>query len=136
MNLKLLISIFSLCSMSCMAMDLDSSMTTAEKKMTGYDSLTKEQKKELNLWLTKNTMPVQKSPQQAALSLNINIDGGRQLILSDGTKWEVAPEDQSISNLWLTPIPLKLLPGGSPEYPNVLMNADAEKEKVKVRQIH
>ena len=136
MNLTLLISIFSLCSMSCMAMDLDSSMTTAEKKMTGYDSLTKEQKKELNLWLTKNTMPVQKSPQQAALSLNINIDGGRQLILSDGTIWEVAPEDQSISNLWLTPIPLNLLPGGSPEYPNVLMNADAEKEKVKVRQIH
>jgi hypothetical protein len=136
MNKKLLIALFSLCSISCMAIDLDSDMTAEDKKTTGYDSLTKEQKKALNLWLTKNTMPVKKNAEQAALSLNINIDGGRLLILSDGTKWEVAPEDRNISGLWLTPISLKILPGGSPEYPNVIMNSDSEKEKVKDKQVH
>jgi len=119
-----------------MAIDLDSSMTSDEKQKTGYDFLTKEQKKQLNLWLTKNATLVKKNAEQAALSLDINIDGGRQLILSDGTKWEVAPEDRSISSLWLTPIPLKILPSGSQEYPNVIMNGDSEKEKVKVKQIH
>jgi hypothetical protein len=119
-----------------MAIDLNSSMTSDEKQKTGYDSLTQEQKKQLNLWLRKNTTLVKKNVEQAALSLNINIDGGRQLLLSDGTQWEVAPEDRSISSLWLTPIPLKILPGGSQEYPNVIMNSDSEKEKVKAKQIH
>ncbi len=132
---KLLISLFSLYSLSCAAVDLDSSMTSEEKKSTGYDSLTKQQKKELNLWLTKNTTLVKKSPEQTTLSLNINIEGGKELILSDGTKWEVAPEDQSISALWLTPVPLKLLANPSAEYPNLLVNLDAEKERVRVKQI-
>ncbi len=136
MNKKLLISLFSFCSISCMAMDLGSDMTPEEQQKTGYNSLTKEQKKELNLWLTKNATLVKKNAEQAALSLNINIDEGRKLILSDGTKWEVAPEDRSISSVWLTPIPLKILPGGSQEYPNVIMNSDSEKEKVKAKQIH
>ena len=134
MNLKLLISLFSLYSLSCRALDLQSIMTQEEQKKTGFASLTKKEKKELNLWLTKNVTLIKKNPEKEFLSLNINIQNGRELILSDGSKWEVAPEDQKISSIWLTPIPLKLVTSDSQEYPHLLINLDSEKEQVKVRQ--
>lgn len=118
---------------SCFALDLDSMMTPKEKKETGYSSLSKQEKKELNQWLTKNLIAVQKTPTQSSLSLDVNIQSGSQLILSDGSRWEVDPQDRPVSSLWLTPVPLILAGSDSAEYPKILINVDAQQQKVKVR---
>ena len=60
------------------------------------------------------------------LTLSVNIDGGRELILSDGSHWEVAPEDRPISSLWITPFPLKLTQGQDPAYPCILRNLNTQ----------
>ena len=126
---------FTLYSLSCSALDLNSMMSEEEKHKTGYESLTKQEKKELNQWLTKRVIPIQKNPNLEPLSLNINSQSGKELLLSDGSKWEVSPEDQKISSIWLTPIPLELLPSDSKEFPYFLINLDVKTEKVKVRPI-
>ncbi len=76
------------------------------------------------------------TPQKAGdskLSLDINSQSGKQLILSDGSKWVVSPDDQKISSVWLTPIPLSLVPNTSKDYPYYLINQDSKNEKVKVK---
>ena len=133
MKKHILTSLFILHALPCMALDLNFMMSEKEKQQTGYESLTKQEKKELNQWLTKHVIPIQKKPELNPLSLNINSQNGKELLLSDGSKWEVSPEDQKISSIWLTPIPLELLPSGSKDYPYFLINLDVEKEKVKVR---
>ena len=127
---------FYLCFCSvCFGLNLDTLMSPDEKKETGYNTLSKQEKKKLNEWISKNLELQSKKESSASLSLNINIQSGTELILSDGSKWEVDPQDHATSSVWLTPIPLKLVPSKSKEYPYLLINKDAEKEQVKVRPI-
>ncbi len=115
------------------SLDLDSMMTAQEKKITGYSSLTPEEKKHLNYWISEHFTISPDTLGHTPLSLNINIDNGRELILSDGTHWDIAPEDQKISSLWLTPFPLEITPTDSKEYPFLLHNLTTE-EKVKAKE--
>jgi hypothetical protein len=133
MKTKILTALFTLSCLSCMAIDLSSLMSEQEQTETGYSSLTKKQKKELNLWLSKNVTAHSSKNTNSSLSLNINSQNGKQLILSDGTKWDVSPDDQKISSVWLTPIPLSITPNTSKDYPYTLMNQDSKNEIVKVK---
>jgi len=89
----------------------------------------------MNAWITKNLVAVQTPTKQSTLLLSVNIQAGNQLLLSDGSKWAVDPEDLKISSLWLTPIPLLLVSSDSPDYPKTLINLDSQNERVKVRPI-
>lgn len=136
MNLKIILSsLFSLSSFFCTASDLDSMMTKEEKKKTGYDSLSKKKKQALEEWIDKHFTPIEKNIERPQLSLSINVQNGKELILSDGSKWAVDPEDQAISGAWLTPFPLKFIKSNSQEYPQFLINLDDPTEKIKVRPI-
>jgi hypothetical protein len=112
---------------------LDSLMSEKDKKETGYNTLSSQQKSALNRWIHKH-FSLNKKNEDSSLSLSVNVRSGAELILSDGSKWEVAPEDQSISSLWITPFPLKIIPDKSPSYPFTLINLSSE-ERVKVKPI-
>ena len=42
------------------------------------------------------------------LTVDENREGGRVLLLSDGTMWEIAPEDRRITGVWIFPSPLSI----------------------------
>lgn len=60
--------------------------------------------------------------REAPLTLAENLQGGSQLRLSDGSLYEVAPEDRQKTTFWLTPIPMTVGQGGSTQYPATLTN--------------
>lgn len=116
------------------SVDLDTMMSIDDQKDTGYSSLTPKEKKHLNEWISKHFILPPDIIGNTPLSLNINIQNGQELVLSDGTHWEVAPEDRKISDIWLTPFPLQIIPSDSKEYPFFILNLTS-KEKVKAKQL-
>jgi hypothetical protein len=108
-------------------------MTTEEKKTTGYNTLSSQEQKALNDWIEAHFSPHQ--DKKDSLYLNINIQNGKVLILSDGSEWEVAPEDRSISSLWITPFPLEIKAEGSQDYPDTIFNLNNPSEKVRVKKL-
>lgn len=133
-NMKFIyVGLFFLGSFGFADLSLDSLMTEEEKVDTGYNTLTVDQKQALNRWISGH-FSLQIKTGEVPLSLSINVEGGKVLILSDGSKWEVAPSDQVVSSLWLTPFPLKLVPSQSKEYPQEILNLQTQ-EKVLVRQV-
>ncbi len=75
-----------------------------------------------------------------AISLNsivyvsANMQGGKELILTDDSKWEVDPEDQAVSEFWIGSFPIKISLEGSKEYPYLLKSIHSQK-KVKARPL-
>lgn len=134
MQIKYWTALFMIGTTLAFSIDLDSMMSSKEKKSTGYDSLTSDEKKQLNTWISENFTPIPDTLGHTPLSLNINIDNGRVLILNDGSYWEVAPEDRKISSFWLTPFPLEITPRDSQAFPFFILNITTQ-EKVKARQI-
>jgi hypothetical protein len=116
------------------SVDLGSMMSEDDQKDTGYSSLTSQEKKHLNEWISKHFILPPEIIGNTPLSLTINIQNGQELVLSDGTHWEVAPEDRKISDIWLTPFPLEIIPRDSKEYPFFILNLSS-KEKVKAKQL-
>jgi hypothetical protein len=113
--------------------DLDSMMSSKDKKNTGYDSLTPEEKKNLNRWISEHFSSHPDPIGSIPLSLSINIDNGRKLQLSDGSFWEIDPVDQKTSSVWLTPFPLEITPSDSKTYPFTIQNLTSQ-ESVKARK--
>jgi hypothetical protein len=109
-------------------------MSPEEKKQTGYDSLNSEEKQALNAWI--QNYYFSNHSREENLSLSVNVHNGKELILSDGSHWEVHPEDRKTSSIWLTPFPLRIqmIANPSSEYPDLLINLSSE-EKVKVKPI-
>ena len=116
------------------SLSLESMMSPEEKEQTGYNSLSSKEKQALDTWMQNHCLP-NHSPEET-LSLSVNVHYGKELILSDGSHWEVHPEDRKISSVWLTPFPLQIQTLASPssEYPDLLINLSSE-EKVKVKPI-
>lgn len=68
------------------------------------------------------------------LTLDENLHNGKVLKLSNGTLWEVAPQDVEITEIWIFPFPLKLGKSGNKAYPYYLQNLRS-KTKVLVRPL-
>lgn len=115
--------------------NLDSLMTKDEKKETGYNSLTAKQKKTLNAWISQHFSLIEQDEEKEEISLSVNLQSGSQLILSNGSKWEVDPKDRKLSSLWLTPFPIKIVPSSSSEYPFLLVNLYDTNEKVQAKRL-
>ena len=50
------------------------------------------------------------------------MNGGKELHLSDGTIWEIRPEDVIISGSWLFPSDIAISSSGDAKYPHRLTN--------------
>jgi hypothetical protein len=100
---------------------LDSSMTAEQQQSTGVSTLSPEQKKALESWLNANFEP-KKIKAAGSLSLSENIENGKQLRLSNGALYEIAPQDRVHTALWITPFPITIEKSGDPSYPDKLIN--------------
>ena len=115
--------------------DLDTMMTEQDKRATGLDLLNPSQKQALAEWIEQHfVLKAKPVSEEKSLYLSVNIQNGKELILSDGSQWEVAPENRSISGLWITPFPLKITCIGGTEYPYELINLNTL-EKVRIKRI-
>lgn len=128
------------------ATNLDQQMSLQEKQQTGVVNLTMKQKQALAGWIDKNyvligssTQMPNQAPSQAPstdsnLTLSVNVQNGQQIILSDGTRWQIQPQDVKTSAVWLTPVPILVMQGTDPNYPYVLTNQSSN-QSVRAKQI-
>jgi len=56
------------------------------------------------------------------LTVDLNLHNGKVLVLSDGTSWEVAPQDLTTSQSWILPSPLLIEKSNNTYYPYKLIN--------------
>lgn len=96
-------------------------MSEDEMKKTGVETLNKTQKQHLEEWIKKN-MPDTEATSNKYITMSENIDGGKILKLSDGSKWEVDPRDLSTSELWLFTFPVKVSKKGNGQFPYEIKN--------------
>ncbi len=114
---------------------LDKMMTRDEKERTGVNDLNYTQKQELEGWLNSNFDEKEDRKQKSdQLYLSLNIDNGSKLELSDGSTYEVAPEDRLYSVYWITPFPLRLSDSDDDKYPIKITNMNTG-TSVNARQI-
>lgn len=115
---------------------LDEVMSRDVQQKTGVANLTPLQKSALEDWLNANfEVKSSKVERQAPeIMLSINIEGGRKLQLSDGTMWEVDPNDVVQSSVWITPFPIRIVPSDSTDYPFLLVNKTSG-VSVKARKV-
>ncbi len=105
---------------------LDTVMSEEEQKKTGITKLSFQEKLALEDWLNKTfVLKVQEEKPQTPLSLSINIDNGKKLLLSDNSVWEIAPDDLKTSAIWITPFPVKITPSNNPNYPFIITNTNS-----------
>jgi len=55
--------------------------------------------------------------------LQENLKNGRYIRLSDGTLWNIRPQDTSITQSWITPAEIIVSQSGDPNYPYKLTNS-------------
>ena len=104
-------------------MRLNEVMTVDEQKKTGVAGLSDIQKKELESWINdKFVLKTTNTPAAQQIYLQQNMQSGAQLMLSDGSIYEVAPTDRSKTVFWLTPIAIMIEPSGDPNYPSKITN--------------
>ena len=128
--------------------NLDQQMTLQEKQQTGVVNLTLKQKQALAAWIdghytltseaqsSNPTQPAQPNAamQEHALTLSVNSQNGQQLLLSDGSRWQIHPQDVKISSIWLTPITVGLKRGTDPNFPYIITNLSTN-QSVRAKQI-
>jgi hypothetical protein len=102
---------------------LDQLMSQDDQQKTGVVNLDASQKSALESWIDQNFTPKPKN-EKKSLSLALNLNGGKKLLLSDHSLYEVAPSDVSISSAWLSPIDIQIVPSEDPNYPVRLINTD------------
>jgi len=121
-------------------MRLNEVMSVDEQKKTGVSGLSDVQKKELESWINDKFVlkTVTAAPAAPPIYLQQNIQGGTQLMFSDGSVYEIAPTDRAKATFWLTPIAITLEPSGDPNYPskitNTLTNVSVNGKMVKAPQ--
>ncbi len=120
---------------------LNEVMPREVQKKSGVAELTYHQRLALEKWL--NETFVLKNPQETtkkdeSLYLSQNIDHGKKLELSDGSLWEVAPDNVERASFWILPFPLYFVKNNDPldnnEFPLKLINQNTGLG-VKVRQL-
>lgn len=69
---------------------------------------------------------IHEKQQEENLSVEENLYGGKILVLSDGSSWEVAPQDRYLSQNWLTPVFLEIEKSAHPYYPYRIINTESK----------
>jgi hypothetical protein len=120
---------------------LDDVMTPSVQKKTGVDGLSYRQRLALEQWLNENFVMKNQAEEKKiskGIYLSQNIDNGRQLELSDGSLWEVSPDDTTKASSWILPFPLKIEPNDDPvdkdQYPSKILNQNTG-FSVKVKMV-
>lgn len=106
---------------------LDLEMTPQDKKKTGVFKLREAEKAHLQQWIDsryeKREVPLAQAPVPAKPELSENFYNGKFIRLSDGSLWQVRPQDTAITQGWITPVEIRVAPSSDPEYPFKLSNS-------------
>lgn len=106
---------------------LDYEMSTQEKKLTGVSKLTDKEKAALQRWIDsryeKREVAVAKNLAEKHPTLSENLKNGNYLRLSDDTLWEIRPQDNALSQGWITPAEIVITQSGDAQYPSKLTNS-------------
>lgn len=104
------------------AASLDANMSPKDKKNTGIYKLSDQEKASLKEWVDNSyTRPsTRKTPSP---SLSENLYSGSYLKLTDGSNWNVRPEDTPISQGWISEVEIIIAPSDDPDYPFTLTNS-------------
>lgn len=118
---------------------LDDVMSKEEEKRTGVNKMNHNQRMALEEWLNKNFILKAQAERSEtatndAIFLSENLDGGQRLKLSDGSIYQIAPDDLARSSLWITPIEIKISQGTDPNFPYLLINVDSG-SALKAKQV-
>ena len=77
----------------------------------------------------------QKSEKKVAGPLlQENLKNGSYIRLSDGSLWNIRPEDTPITQGWITPVEINATPSGDKDYPYTLTNS-LTGSSVKARKV-
>lgn len=72
--------------------------------------------------------------KESNLAVEENLHGGKVLILSDGSTWEVAPQDVKTAQTWILGPPLKIEKSTNKFYPYRFINTNS-KSSILARRI-
>jgi hypothetical protein len=107
---------------------IDSEMSDRERKATGLGKLTESEKTALQQWIDANyqkkgvSQPSSQNVKGAIPTLSENLMNSQYLRLSDGTLWNVRPEDVPIAQSWITPVEIVVTQSSSAFFPYKLTN--------------
>lgn len=104
---------------------LDDVMSKSVQEQTGVADLSPNQKKALEVWINDTFVlknQSEQTPEPSHLYLSINLNNGQQLQLSDGSIWDVNPNNIPIASTWITPFPIVISQSPNPAYPILLTN--------------
>lgn len=117
---------------------VDQVMTAAEMRATGIAKLSPAERAAFERWLTEYTLRVyalaRGSSEYAGVGRGHWIqevsDGGRMVILEDGSIWEISTIDQIYTMLWLPITDITVVESRSPigDFKYVLVNTDDGEE--------
>jgi len=113
---------------------LDTHMTPGEEKMTGIYKLTPQEKKSLQKWINKHHVKRPGTSPSEYPTVSEVIAGGSFVKLSDGSLWQIAPNDRAISQSWITPAEIIPEESGNAQYPYTLTNS-LTSSKVRAKKI-
>ena len=121
-----LISIFLITTSLWGQIALEEMMTPEQMHETGIDSLNQTQKQALENWINNTCTPKESHSEEEEnpLYLSMNIGQGSKIQLSDGTVYDINPEDRIYSSYWITPVPISLSKSDDPNYPVKITNAN------------
>lgn len=99
-------------------------MSRDEMEKTGVDSLNYSQKMALQAWINDNFELLENvhPAQEKQLYIQMNIEEGAVIELSDGKSYEIDPDDRIYTVYWITPIPVRLSESGNASYPVRITN--------------
>lgn len=122
-------------------MFLNDVMPKDVQKKTGVSDLSYKQRLALEKWINDTFVlknPPEKKKVEETLYLSQNIDNGKVLELTDGSAWQVAPDDVERAAFWIIPFPLYFVDNNDPndndKYPKKIVNRNTGLG-VKVRQL-
>jgi hypothetical protein len=106
---------------------IDLDMTPQDKKSTGVFKLRDKEKARLQQWIDshyeKRAQPLaQKPPILVKPMISENFYNGKYIRLSDGSLWNIRPQDTPITQGWITSVEIIIEPSQDPDYPNKLTN--------------
>ncbi|MFY7842511.1 MAG: hypothetical protein ACOVOR_00605 [Rhabdochlamydiaceae bacterium] len=124
----LLFCLFMGCSASCFStIIIDEYMSKEEKKELGLDQLSYQEFVKLENWLNKHFIP-KKTKEDFSKQLVVleNLNGGKEIVLSDGRIFEIHPEDRHLSASWISPASIEVQDSQEALYPFYLKNSQTE----------
>ena len=119
--------------------NLDQQMSLQEKQQTGVVNLTLKQRKALSEWIDcnynpKQSEPIAESKTKDQLYISIISMNGKQLILSDNTRWLVYPQDVPTASLWIAAATIQIVASPDPEYPFIMKNLSTQ-QSIRVQKM-